>query len=86
MARKDKLIERLQQRPRDFSWEELVRLLRSLGFELVKGGKTSGSRQRFVHTTPGIVISLHRPHPHKELKNYQLDQVIEILREEGFLS
>ncbi len=42
MTRKDKLTERLLQRPRDFTWDELVRLLGSLGFESVKGGKTGG--------------------------------------------
>jgi hypothetical protein len=86
MTRKDKLTERLRQRPKDFTWDELVRLLGSLGFESVKGGKTGGSRQRFIHPGSGAVISLHRPHPHKELKSYQLDQVIEVLQEEGFLS
>jgi len=85
VARRDKLIERLQQRPRDFTWDELVRLLSSLGFEPVKGGKTGGSRQRFIHSSSGVVISLHRPHPHKELKRYQLDQILETLQAEGFL-
>lgn len=85
MTRKDKLIERLQQRPRNFTWDELVRLLLSLGFEQVKGGKTGGSRQRFVQVSSGVVISLHRPHPHKELKGYQIDQIIETLQTEGFL-
>ena len=86
MTRKDKLTARLLQHPRDFTWDELVRLLSSLGFESVKGGKTSGSRQRFIHQVSGVVISLHRPHPHKEFKNYQLAQVIETLQEEGLLS
>jgi hypothetical protein len=86
MTKKDKLTARLLQRPRDFTWDELVRLLGSLGFESVKGGKAGGSRQRFIHRASGAVISLHRPHPHKELKTYQLDQVIEVLQEEGLLS
>ena len=86
MTKKEKLTERLLQRPKDFTWDELVRLLGSLGFESVKAGKTGGSRQRFVHPASGAVISLHRPHPHQELKSYQLDQVIEALQEEGFLS
>lgn len=85
MTRKDKLIERLQQRPRDFTWDELVRLLLSLGFEQAKGSKTGGSRQRFVRVSSGVVISLHRPHPHHELKGYQIDQIIETLQSEGLL-
>lgn len=32
MTRKDKLVARLKSRPRDFTWDELVRLLASLGY------------------------------------------------------
>jgi len=40
MSRKDKLIERLKGRPRDFTWEELTRLLDGLGYAETKSGKT----------------------------------------------
>lgn len=86
MAKRDKLLEKLQRRPCDFTWDELIRLLRRLGFELVKGGKTSGSRRRFAHAASGLAISLHQPHPGKELKRYQIDQFLEFLEREGFLS
>ncbi len=85
MAKRDKLLEKLLQRPRNFTWDELVRLLRRLGFELVKRGKTSGSRQRFVHSASGLTISLHKPHPQKELKRYQIDQIIELLEREDLV-
>ena len=85
MAKRDKLLEKLQRRPRDFTWDELRRLLRRLGFEQVKGGKTSGSRRRFVHRASGLAISLHQPHPEKELKRYQIDQLLEFLHREGFI-
>ena len=85
MAKREKLLEKLRQRPRGFTWDELVRLLRQLGFEPVKRGRTSGSRQRFVQAASGLTISLHQPHPQKELKRYQIDQVIEFLEREGFV-
>jgi predicted RNA binding protein YcfA (HicA-like mRNA interferase family) len=85
MAKREKLLEKLLQRTRDVTWDELIRLLRRLGFEPVKRGKTSGSRQRFVHAASGLTISLHRPHPQKELKRYQIDQIIELLEREGFV-
>ncbi|MEW6753690.1 MAG: type II toxin-antitoxin system HicA family toxin [Candidatus Latescibacterota bacterium] len=85
MARTDRLLDRLRQRPRDFTWDELVRLLGRLGFAPAKGGRTSGSRQRFVQASSGLTISLHRPHPGSELKRYQVDQVLEFLEREGLI-
>jgi|LGVE01.1.fsa_nt_gb hypothetical protein len=49
MSRKDKLLLRLQQRPKDFTWDELSVLLKSLGYKQAKSGKTGGSRRRFIH-------------------------------------
>jgi len=85
MPRRNKLLDRLRQRPRDFTWDELVRLLRQLGFEPVKGGKTSGSRHRFVQKASGLTISLHKPHPGKELKRYQIDQLLDFFSQEGMI-
>jgi predicted RNA binding protein YcfA (HicA-like mRNA interferase family) len=84
MTRKDKLIKRLLSKPKDFTWNELASLLARLGFEEVKTGKTSGSRRRFVDAN-GMVITLHKPHPHNTLKQYQLEQIIETLKQEGLL-
>jgi hypothetical protein len=84
MSRKDKLIARLKGKPKDFTWDELARLLRSLGYEEAKPGKTGGSRRRFVHTTAAM-ISLHQPHPGNELKGYQVELVIEVLTQEGLI-
>lgn len=84
MTRKDKLIKRLLSKPKDFTWNELTALLTRLGFEEVKTGKTSGSRRRFVKADR-IIISLHKPHPHNTLKQYQLEQIIETLKQEGLL-
>ncbi len=84
MSRKDKLIARLQQRPKDFTWNELTALLNSLGYKQEKPGKTGGSRRRFVHPTSATII-LHKPHPKNILKMYIIDDVLEILKREGML-
>jgi predicted RNA binding protein YcfA (HicA-like mRNA interferase family) len=84
MTRKQKLLKRLLTKPKDFSWDELVTLLLWLGFEEASTGKTGGSRRRFMNKDE-IVISLHTPHPGNILKSYQIEQIIDILRQEGYL-
>jgi hypothetical protein len=85
MARLEKLLERFRRLPADFTWEELVRLLRSFGYELETKGRTSGSRARFIR--PGYPpINLHRsPHPGTILRRYQPRQVQGFLVAEGLL-
>ena len=84
MNRRARLLERFRQRPRDFTWDELLRLLRGFGYRQAKPGKTGGSRRRFVHPTYPVII-LHRPHPGNTLRMYQIDQVLEILEQEGLI-
>lgn len=84
MTRKEKLLKRLLNKPKDFTWDELTSLLSSLGFDESKTGKTGGSRRRFVNLE-GVVITLHKPHPRNVLKLYQIEQVINILSQEGLL-
>lgn len=64
--------------PKDFHYDEAVKLLESFGFEEVKKGKTSGSRVKFEHPA-GVPIMLHKPHPSGIMKQYQLKQIKEIL-------
>lgn len=84
MTRKEKLIQRLKSKPKDFTWNELVSLLTGLGFTEVKKGKTGGSRRRFVNSD-NVVITLHKPHPGNILKKYQIEQIIEILSGEELI-
>ncbi|MBL7181433.1 MAG: type II toxin-antitoxin system HicA family toxin [Desulfobacterales bacterium] len=84
MGRKDKLLARLQQRPKDFTWGELTALLTSLGYKQAKPGKTGGSRRRFVHPT-AATITLHKPHPKNILKMYIIDDILEVLKQGGML-
>jgi len=82
MSRRGKLIERLKRKPRDFTWNELVTVLKGLGYAELKRGKSSGPRRRFVHET-AATISIHEPHPGNELKAYQVELVLETLTQEG---
>ena len=83
MGRKDKLIERLKGNPKDFTFEEMRTALESLGFAMAQKGKTSGSRVKFMKGN--VPIFLHKPHPRKELLEYQIKQVLEILEREDLL-
>ena len=84
MTRKEKLIQRLKNKPKDFTWSELTSLLTGLGFSEVKTGKTGGSRRRFINPS-NIAITLHKPHPGNILKRYQIEQIIEILSGEKLI-
>ena len=84
MTRRDKILRRFLSRPRDFTWNELVALLGAFGYTRIGGGKTGGSRVRFVRESYPQII-LHRPHPTPVLKRYQLEQVEEVLRGEKLI-
>ena len=77
MSKKEKLIARLLNRPKDFSYAEMKTLLSLLGFEENNKGRTSGSRVEFIKDESSIL--LHKPHPDGILKTYQIKQVITIL-------
>lgn len=62
MSIKNKLIERFKNQPKDFTFDELEKLLHGFGFEISNKGKTSGSRIRFKNETLKIIIDLHKPH------------------------
>lgn len=84
MGRRDKLIARLKGRPKDFTWDELVRLLEGLNYRETVTGKTSGSRRRFVHPT-APTIAMHKPHPGNIVKMYVIDEVLRVLVEERLI-
>ena len=62
--------------------QEVTTLLAGFGYALNQGG--SGSRARFEHEHCAPVF-MHKPHPSPALKPYQIDQVLDILRQEGLL-
>jgi len=84
MSRKNKLIDRFLSTPSDLTWEELVKILSSFGYEEISKGKTAGSRRKFVNTDRDIIL-LHKPHPANVVKVYAIRQVLDHLKEKGLL-
>lgn len=84
LGQKEKLIERLKARPKDFTFEDAEALLRYFDYRRSNKGRTSGSRVMFLSGTHPPIM-LHRPHPRKELLSYQVKQLLEILEQEGLL-
>ena len=80
MSKEEKLIKRLLSKPKDFTYNELRKLLINLGYEESQSGKTSGSRVAFIDRSVNHIIRLHKPHPNNELKQYQIEQIIEELQ------
>ena len=83
MIKKEKLITRLLSKPKDFTFEELSSLLKTLGYTKVNKGKTSGSCVAFVNLSSSYIIRLDKPHPSNELKAYLINYVINTLKENG---
>lgn len=84
MSRRDKLVARLKGRPKDFTWDELVKLLEGLDYAEATTGKTGGSRRRFVHAT-APTIALHKPHPGNVVRRYVIDDVLRVLTEANLI-
>jgi hypothetical protein len=85
MSKDQKLIVRLLSKPKDFTYNELCRVLNSLGYEESQSGKTSGSRVAYIDKSINHIIRLHKPHPGNELKQYQIELVIEELKSRGLI-
>lgn len=84
MGQKEKLIQKLKSRPKDFTFQEAETLLNYLTYQRFNKGRTSGSRVMFYSEGRAPVL-LHKPHPRKELLEYQVKQLIEVLEQEGLL-
>lgn len=82
MGQKENLIQLLKLKPKDFTFEDAETLLKYLDYVRSNKGKNSGSRVIFISEEHGSIL-LHKPHPQKELKSYQIKQLIEILEQEG---
>ena len=83
MSTKDKLIERFKRQPKDFTWEELVRLFSIYGFSVDNKGKTSGSRVRFKNGN--YIFYMHKPHPSSIIKESALNRASDYFKNNGFI-
>lgn len=84
MSKINKLLKRFLSKPKDFTWDELVTLLKHYGYEEFVVGKTGGSRRKFIDNEKNI-ISFHKPHPSNIVKGYVIKEAIEHLRIKGKL-
>jgi len=84
MSTSKKTLKRFLSKPRDFSYDELVQLLGSLGYRESTKGRTSGSRVAFINEEKHI-ICFHKPHGGESLKSYVLSYVEDELRKRGIL-
>ncbi len=84
MGQKEKLIQRLKSKPKDFTLDEAETLLGYLSYRRSDKGRTSGSRIAFV-SDDHAPIFLHKPHPRKELREYQIKQLLDTLEQEGLM-
>jgi len=82
MTKAEKLLNRFLSRPKDFTYNELFRLMNNLGYKEHQG---SGSRVVFSNERIKHHIKLHKPHPSNVLKLYHIDLIIEELRSNGLL-
>ena len=85
MSQKEKLIAKLRTRPKTFTFEDAETLLGFFSYKRDNKGRTSGSRVAFVSSGNKTKIVLHKPHPRKELLEYQVKQLISQLEQEGLL-
>ena len=81
MSSHEKLLERFLILPKDFTYNELKKILNSFGYEEVQG---AGSRVCFAKDNHKI--KLHKPHPGNILKRYQMDLIIKELTVKGFIT
>ena len=84
LGQKEKLIKRLKSKPRDFTFDEAETLLGYLDYKRSDKGRTSSSRVMITGSDHAPIL-LHKPHPRKELLEYQLKQLIETLVQEGLI-
>lgn len=84
MGTKEKLIERFKNQPKDFTFDEMEKLLSIFGYVKSDKGKTSGSRVIYKNGNKRPIM-LHKPHPGNIIKSYAMKQVLNDLTEAGFI-
>lgn len=80
MSKEEKLLKKLLSKPNNFTWDDLTSLLKKFGYKKLEG---SGSRVKFYLEEPRNLIMIHKPHPTKILKSYQIKDVIKNLKDIG---
>lgn len=85
MTKKDKLINRFKRLPKDFTFDEMIRLFAGFGFDLEQKGNTSGSRILFINRNEKMRYIMHKPHPGNIIKSYVMKAVKQYLEQNKFI-
>lgn len=83
MARWKVIEQKLKNCSRAITFTDATTLLEHYGYSQNNMGRTSGSRVRFVMEGHADIL-LHKPHPQKELKEYVIRDLHNIIEQEGF--
>ncbi len=83
MPKKKDLLEKLCRKPspKNFTTRELDALMGKCGCIKFSGGRGSGIG--FVHEDTKRVLQFDQPHPGNELYRYQIDKVVQFLKDIG---
>lgn len=85
MSKTEKLLQRFLLQPKDFTYDELRRLLNSFGYEEARTGRTAGSRTAFYYAKQDDMIKFHRPHPSQIMKRCYMNEIENQLRRKGVI-
>lgn len=86
MGTKEKLIERFKKLPKDFTFDEAMKLLSCFGYNIHHKGATSGSRIRFNNEQTGQYIDIHKPHPGSIMKEWMMKAIYQHLKSNGLIN
>ena len=76
MGTKEELIQRFLASPKDFTYEEVLRLFSIFGYTESNKGSTSGSRVEFISEDGQNSYIMHKPHPGNIIKGYVMKQLL----------
>ncbi len=80
VGRKEKLAKQFLAAERTYKWDQLITLLKLLGFSKTEA---AGSRVNFSNGV--VMIKLHKPHPGNEVKAYVIKEVKVLLQKEKLI-
>lgn len=78
-----KINDRFCRLPKDFTYEETLKLLSAFGYSEHNKGATSGSRVRFKNEQTGQFIDIHKPHPGSIMKEWMMKTIFQHLKSKG---
>lgn len=85
MGSKDKLVERFRRLPKDFTFDETIKVLSIFGYTVHNKGATYGSRIRFKNEQTGRYIDIHRPHPGSIMEEWMMKAIFLHLKNNGLI-